>query len=129
MRKKTVRFRSRSRKKKAKRKRPYKGTKGGKAHHVHRRHRRRFRRHAYAKHVASSRRVLENILKALESQPQTAARSDPRHPTKDPEYAFSDARTRQFKDGFPSADVSFLRPQGDGRPPHIGNFPQHRYRQ
>ena len=127
---KTVRFRSRSRKKKAKRKRPYKGTKGkARLHHAHRRHRRRFRRHAYAKHVASSRMVLENILKALESQPQTAARADPRHPTKDPEYAFSDERTRQFKDEFPSPDVSFLRPQGEGRPPHVGNFPAHRYRQ
>jgi hypothetical protein len=50
----------------------------------------------------------------------------PRHHTNDPEYAFSNDRTKEFKRGFPAPDVNFLRPQGAGLPPSRGNYPNWR---
>ena len=50
----------------------------------------------------------------------------PRHYTNDPEYAFSDDRTKEFKRGFPAPDVNFWRVQGAGLPPSRGNYPNWR---
>ena len=91
------------------------------------------RRHARSRAHSHKHRVINEVqtVNALLTQLlQTAASTeskpyhyDKRHYTKDPEYAWSDERTQQFKQGFPAPDVNFWRPQGDALPPSRGNFP------
>ena len=78
--------------------------------------------------------LLNALLKTAESTDQDPYHYHPRHYTHDPEYNFSDARTKEFKRGVPAPDVHFWRPQGDDAAPSRGNFPgweprwEHTYR-
>ena len=73
--------------------------------------------------VQTVNRLLSHLLKTASSTENKPYNFDRRHHTKDPEYAWSDERTKQFKRGFPAPDVNMLRPQGETLPPHHGNFP------
>ena len=125
---KRVKFSGRSAKKKKRkvRKRPYKGDR-----HAHAK-RRYAKRHptiaARMEEAETANYLLHQLLKTISSKESDPYKYHPRDPTKDPEYKFSDARLKAFKDDFPAPDVNFWRPQGQGRPPYVGNFPDHRYR-
>ncbi|MBN93254.1 MAG: hypothetical protein CL928_04170 [Deltaproteobacteria bacterium] len=67
--------------------------------------------------------LLTQLLQTAASTESKPYHYDKRHYTKDPEYAWSDERTKQFKQGFPAPDVTFWRPQGESLPPSRGNFP------
>ena len=125
---KKSRSRSKRRKKKRGIKRPYKLDKESRA-----RHRWSKRRHkASVVHGHHKRRrdeaeltnyLLHQILKTAASTEGKPFNYDPRHHTKDPEFAFSTPKRREFKQGFPASDTHFWRPQGTGMPPSRGNFP------
>jgi hypothetical protein len=67
--------------------------------------------------------LLNQILKTASSTDEKPYNYHPRHHSKDPEYKWSNKRTKKFKRGFAAPDFSMLRPQGDVEPPHRGNFP------
>jgi len=105
------------RKKKKRPKRPYQVTP---MRHAKRRHRGSKRHHGRMMQEAQTMRViLEHMLK---KQHEPDAQYHPRHFSKDPEYAFSDARTQRFKRSVPSPDVHYWRPQGPGANPYQQNF-------
>ena len=68
--------------------------------------------------------LLHQLLKTADSPEGKPYHYHPRHHSKDPEYGFSSDRLQGFKKGFPAPDVSFLRSQGEGLPPHSANYPQ-----
>ena len=111
------------------RKRPYKLDKVSRAKHKFRK-----RRHRQSRITGHGKRALKEaeftnylLKQLLKHADEEEYHSHPRHATKDPEYQFSDARTRAFKDGFPAPDVHFWRPQGTDAPPHLGNFPNYKH--
>ena len=53
---------------------------------------------------------------------------DPRHFSKDPEYKYSDERTKAFKREIPAPDVHYFAPPGD-QPTHLGNYSRFRKRE
>ena len=62
------------------------------------------------------------LAQLLQSQHDENYHYDKRHHSKDPEYRWSDARTREFKKSVPAPDVHFWRPQGKSLPTHRTNF-------
>ena len=64
---------------------------------------------------------LRELLKLLTGvqYPEDKYHYDPRHYSKDPEYKWSDPRTRAFKKEIPAPDVHYFNPPGD-QPPHLG---------
>ena len=67
--------------------------------------------------------LLNQMLKTMSSTEEKPYHYHPRHHENDPEFAFSDDKTQEFKKGFPAPDVNLWRPQGRGMPPSRGNFP------
>ena len=94
--------------------------------HAKRRHA-RSRNHTHkarmVKEVEHVNALLTQLLQTASSTESKPYHFDKRHHTKDPEYAWSNERTKQFKQGFPAPDVNFWRPQGETLPPSRGNFP------
>ena len=127
-RKSRSRSRSKSKsKRKAKRtsKRPYKLDKESRARHKYRKRRHpRSRRTQHHGRMVAEAQLTNTLLEAIAKQSNPGIQ--PRHYTNDPEYAFSNDRTKEFKRGFPAPDVNFLRPQGAGLPPSRGNYPNWR---
>ena len=113
---------SKKKKKRVKRKRPYRRDK--KAIARSRALRAPHHRKKMHQEVESLNYLLHQLLKTASSTEAKPYHYHPRHHTKDPEYAFSSARQQRFKRGFPAPDVSFLRSQGEGLPPHSANYPQ-----
>ena len=68
--------------------------------------------------------LLNQMLKTMSSTEEKPYHYHPRHHENDPEFAFSDDKTQEFKKGFPAPDVNLWRPQGRGMPPSRGNFPR-----
>ena len=102
-----------SAKKKKKRARP----KAGKARHARRRHRKRHPRSRVASHhkrlfeeAETANYLLNQILKTTAAEPEKPYHYDPRHHTKDLEYATGNERLREFKKGVPAPDVQMWRP-------------------
>ena len=115
-----------SRKKRAKR--PYKLDKHSRARHRYRK--RRHKTSVVHGHKAHARQeaemtnyLLNQMLKTMSSTEEKPYHYHPRHHENDPEFAFSDDKTQEFKKGFPAPDVNLWRPQGRGMPPSRGNFP------
>ena len=67
--------------------------------------------------------LLHQLLKTASSTEAKPYNYHPRHHSKDPEYAFSAPAMQEFKRGVPASDVNYWRPQGEGMPPHRGNYP------
>ena len=112
------------RKKHRKHKRPY-----GK-HNKAARLRKRYRRGRYVDHTPRMLKEAETLNYLMHQLLKTASATegkpynyDPRHHSKDPEYAFSSPAMQEFKRGFPAPDTHHWRPQGQGMPPHRGNHP------
>ena len=122
-RKKKKRSRSRRRKKKKSIKRPYRLDKVSRARHAHRRRRHRASAVRLRDEAEMTNYLLNQLLKTAASTEGQPYNYDPRHHTKDPEFAFSTPERREFKQGFPASDTHFWRPQGTGMPPSRGNFP------
>ena len=53
--------------------------------------------------------LLAQLLQTAASTESKPYHYDKRHYSKDPEYAWSDERTQQFKQGFPAPDVNWPR--------------------
>ena len=66
--------------------------------------------------------LLHQLLKTASSTEDKPYNYEPRHYTKDPEYAFSSPALQEFKRGVPAPDTHHWRPQGQGMPPHRGNY-------
>ena len=114
-----------SRRKKVKR--PYKLDKESRARHRYRKKRHKSSAvHGHHKRLRDEAELanylLNQILKTAASTEADPHHYHPRHHSKDPEFKYSGARTREFKQGFPAPDVHFWRPQGEGMPPSRANF-------
>ena len=100
-----------------------------KAARARRKHRRpRHRRSRVVGHHERQFREAEftnQLLTALLKQVTDDEHYHPRHHTKDPEYAFEDARTQEFRRGFNAPDTHFWRPPKEGAVPYVGNYPGH----
>ena len=117
--------RRKSRRKKVKR--PYKLDKESRARHRYRKKRHKASAvHGHHKRLRDESELanylLHQILKTAASTASRPYHYHPRHHSKDPEYDFSDAKTKEFKEGFAAPDVHFWRPQGEGMPPSRANF-------
>ena len=117
--------RRKSRRKKVKR--PYKLDKESRARHRYRKKRHKASAvHGHHKRLRDESELanylLNQILKTAASSDAKPYHYHPRHHTKDPEFSYSDAKTREFKEGFAAPDVHFWRPQGEGMPPRRANF-------
>ena len=102
-----------AKKKKKKRARP----KAGKARHARRRHRKRHPKSRVASHhkrlfdeAETANYLLHQILKTTAADPDKPYHYDPRHYSKDLEYATGNERLREFKKGVPAPDVQMWRP-------------------
>ena len=118
---------SKKKRKSAKRKRPYARDKAARLRRRHKRRHRASRVHGHHKRMRKETEtmnyLLHQLLKTAASTDAKPYHYEPRHHSRDPEYKFSDARTKEFKRGLPAADVHFWRPQGSDMPPSRGNFP------
>ena len=118
---------SKKKRKSAKRKRPYARDKAARLRRRHKRRHRASRVHGHHKRMRKETEtmnyLLHQLLKTASSTDAQPYHYEPRHHSRDPEYAFSDARTKEFKRGLPAADTHFWRPQGSGMPPSRGNYP------
>ena len=106
-------------KKRRRKQRPYKRDK--RAHKVRRRklhHKAEFR-----KEQEMTNYLLNQLLKTAASTEDKPYSYHPRHHSKDPEFAYSSERLKEFKKGFPASDTHFWRPQGEHLPTSRGNFP------
>ena len=115
--------RSRSRKRQRKLKRKHLTDKQTHALRRHARSRRHAHKSRVVREISTVNALLTQLLQTASSTEDQPYHYDKRHYSKDPEYAWSDERTQQFKQGFPAPDVNFWRPQGDALPPSRGNFP------
>ena len=119
------RSRSRNKKKRRRRKLNRKLRTDRKTHAMrrHARSRNHLHKHRVLKEVETVNALLTQLLQTASSTENKPYHYDKRHPTKDPEYAWSSAAVKSFKDGFPAPDVHFWRPQSETLPPSRGNFP------
>ena len=106
-----------SKKKRKKIKRPYKVN----------RKRHAARRHAHSKRhhgrMLDEARTMSAILQhLLLRQHNKNYHFNPRHFSNDPEYKHSDARTQEFKRGFPALDTDFWRPAAARGVTYAQNF-------
>ena len=60
--------------------------------------------------------LLNSLLKTASSPEDKPYNYNPRHHTKDPEYAHSGPEMKEFKRGFPAPDVTMLRHREDEGP-------------
>ena len=66
--------------------------------------------------------LLHQLLKTASATADKPYHYEPRHFSKDPEYAFSSPALQEFKRGVPAPDTHHWRPQGQDLPPYRGNY-------
>ena len=126
-RKKSKKKSARKRKRRAPRPHPYKLDKTSRARHAYRKRRKKSRVTGHHKRMYDEAELtnflLNSLLKTASSTDDKPYNYNPRHHTRDPEYAHSSERVQEFKRGIPTPDVTMLRHQGEDQAPHRGNFP------